>query len=61
MITNSPNVETIVETVGLTKIFRDFWMRTKATAVDGISFQINRGELLVSLAQTVPAKAQPLN
>jgi len=45
MITNSPNVETIVETVGLTKIFRDFWMRTKATAVDGISFQINRGEL----------------
>lgn len=45
MISNTSNVETIVETVGLTKIFRDFWMRTKATAVDGISFQINRGEL----------------
>jgi ABC-2 type transport system ATP-binding protein len=36
---------TIVEAVGLTKIFRDFWMRTKASAVDGISFQIEKGEL----------------
>jgi len=39
------NTDTVVETVGLTKIFRDFWMRTKAVAVDGISFQIQRGEL----------------
>jgi len=39
------NNEPVVETVGLTKIFRDFWMRTKATAVDGISFKIEKGEL----------------
>ena len=41
----APNTEHIVEAVGLTKIFKDFWMRAKATAVDGISFNINRGEL----------------
>ncbi|MAI67371.1 MAG: ABC transporter ATP-binding protein [Phycisphaerae bacterium] len=35
----------IVEAVGLTKIFKDFWMRSKATAVDGISFSISRGEV----------------
>ena len=35
----------IVEAVGLTKIFKDFWMRSKATAVDGISFSIQRGEV----------------
>lgn len=39
------NNDTVVETIGLTKIFRDFWMRTKAIAVDGITFQIERGEL----------------
>jgi ABC-2 type transport system ATP-binding protein len=37
--------DTIVEAVGLTKIFRDFWMRAKATAVDGITFSIQRGEV----------------
>jgi len=40
-----PKTNTIVESVGLTKIFRDFWMRTKASAVDGITFQIEKGEL----------------
>lgn len=35
----------IVNAVGLTKIFKDFWMRAKATAVDGISFSIQRGEV----------------
>ncbi|MEE2720017.1 MAG: ABC transporter ATP-binding protein [Planctomycetota bacterium] len=35
----------IVEAVGLTKVFRDFWMRTKALAVDHIDFEINPGEI----------------
>lgn len=35
----------IVEAVGLTKIFKDFWMRSKAKAVDNLSFHIERGEL----------------
>ncbi len=37
--------DSIVNAVGLTKIFKDFWMRAKATAVDGISFNIERGEV----------------
>ena len=41
----TPTSELIVEAVGLTKIFRDFWMRAKAKAVDGITFDIQRGEL----------------
>jgi len=41
----APQNDYVVESVGLTKIFRDFWMRAKATAVDGVSFQIQRGEL----------------
>ncbi len=35
----------IVEAVGLTKIFRDFWMRTKALAVDDVDLQIHAHEI----------------
>ncbi len=37
--------ERVVEAVGLTKVFSDFWMRAKATAVDAIDFHIERGEI----------------
>jgi len=37
--------ETVVEVIGLAKIFRDFWHRPKANAVDDISFQVGRGEI----------------
>ncbi|MEM7621804.1 MAG: ATP-binding cassette domain-containing protein [Planctomycetota bacterium] len=30
---------------GLTKVFKDFWMRDRARAVDGVTFQIERGEV----------------
>jgi ABC-2 type transport system ATP-binding protein len=36
---------TIVEAVGLTKTFSDFWMRATARAVDGIDFHIDRHEI----------------
>ncbi len=39
------NSQHIVESVGLTKIFKDFWMRSKAKAVDNLSFHIEKGEL----------------
>ncbi len=39
------NNQVIVEAVGLTKIFRDFWMRTKARAVDDVDFQIRSREI----------------
>jgi ABC-2 type transport system ATP-binding protein len=35
----------IVEAAGLTKTFRDFWMRTKARAVDEVSFEIRAHEI----------------
>ena len=40
--TSSP---AIVEAVGLTKVFKDFWMRTTARAVDGVDFEIYSNEI----------------
>ena len=37
--------ERIVDAVGLTKTFSDFWMRATARAVDGIDFHIDRHEI----------------
>lgn len=35
----------IVEAVGLTKVFSDFWFRAKARAVDGIDLEISQNEI----------------
>jgi ABC-2 type transport system ATP-binding protein len=35
----------IVEAVGLSKIFRDFWGRPKARAVNGIDFTVKQGQV----------------
>jgi ABC-2 type transport system ATP-binding protein len=43
MVTNTPSL--IVEAVGLTKVFRDFWMRTKARAVDNVDLHIRPHEV----------------
>ena len=37
--------ETIVAVRGLTKIFKDFWGRPKAKAVDNVDFEVRRGEV----------------
>src|SRR5579872_2105362 len=37
--------DTVVAVRGLTKVFRDFWGRPKARAVDNVDFQIRRGEV----------------
>ncbi|MHC4908219.1 MAG: ABC transporter ATP-binding protein [Planctomycetota bacterium] len=42
MVSNSPP---IVEAVGLTKVFKDFWMRTKARAVDNVDLSIERDQI----------------
>lgn len=39
-------VEPVVRAVGLTKVFRDFWCRPKAKAVNDISFEIRPGEVV---------------
>ena len=39
------NGETIVSVRGLTKVFKDFWRRPKARAVDNVDFDVRRGEV----------------
>jgi ABC-2 type transport system ATP-binding protein len=39
------NGETVVSVRGLTKIFKDFWGRPKARAVDNVDFDVKRGEV----------------
>ena len=37
--------QVVVETARLTKIFRDFWLRPKAKALDHVDLQVYRGEI----------------
>ncbi|MFK7789731.1 MAG: ABC transporter ATP-binding protein [Phycisphaeraceae bacterium] len=37
--------DVIVKALGLTKLFKDFWLRDKVRAVDSINFEILRGEV----------------
>src|SRR5205823_4467110 len=39
------STEVIVAVRGLTKIFKDFWGRPKAQAVDNVDFEVRRGEV----------------
>ncbi|MDA1008363.1 MAG: ABC transporter ATP-binding protein [Planctomycetota bacterium] len=43
--TRAAEESSVVDAAGLVKVFSDFWMRSKARAVDGIDFQIHRHEL----------------
>ena len=40
-----PSAETVVSVRGLTKVFKDFWGRAKARAVDNVDFEVRRGEV----------------
>jgi len=37
--------ETVISVTGLTKVFKDFWGRPKARAVDKVDFTVRRGEV----------------
>ncbi|MFA6545416.1 MAG: ABC transporter ATP-binding protein [Limisphaerales bacterium] len=37
--------EAVISVRGLTKVFKDFWGRPKARAVDDVSFEVRRGEI----------------
>jgi ABC-2 type transport system ATP-binding protein len=39
------NAEIVVSVRGLTKVFKDFWNRPKARAVDNVDFDVRRGEV----------------
>ena len=41
----STNGEVVVSVRGLTKVFKDFWGRPKARAVDNANFEVRRGEV----------------
>jgi ABC-2 type transport system ATP-binding protein len=45
--TSSPqgSAEVVIKATGLTKVFKDFWGRPKARAVDNVDFEVRRGEV----------------
>src|SRR5512137_1341004 len=43
--TTSPSQDAVVSVRGLTKVFKDFWNRPKARAVDQVDFEVRRGEV----------------
>src|SRR5215467_12933257 len=43
--TSRSNGEVVVSVRGLTKVFKDFWGRPKARAVDNVDFEVRRGEV----------------
>src|SRR5438046_8191808 len=42
---SAPAKDVVVAVRGLTKIFKDFWGRPKARAVDNVDFEVRRGEV----------------
>jgi ABC-2 type transport system ATP-binding protein len=44
-IGNPKSGEAVVSVRGLTKVFKDFWNRPKARAVDNVDFEVRRGEV----------------
>ena len=42
---SQPDGEVVVSVQGLTKVFKDFWGRPKALAVDTVDFEVRRGEV----------------
>jgi ABC-2 type transport system ATP-binding protein len=44
-IRNPQSTETVVAVRGLTKVFKDFWGRPKARAVDNVDFEVRKGEV----------------
>lgn len=42
---SAPSPEVVVAVRGLSKVFKDFWGRPKARAVDNVDFEVRRGEV----------------
>src|SRR3954467_4540150 len=42
---STSSTDNIIVVRGLTKVFKDFWGRPKARAVDNVSFEVKRGEV----------------
>ncbi len=46
MIEGGTGKDPVIIAEGLTKVFRDFWRRPKVRALDSVSFQIQKGEVV---------------
>jgi ABC-2 type transport system ATP-binding protein len=44
-MTSPKSTEVVVSVRGLTKVFKDFWNRPKARAVDDVDFEVRQGEV----------------
>src|SRR5438552_11729273 len=51
------NGEIVVSVRGLTKVFKDFWGRPKAKAVDNVDFEVRRGEVFCLLGPNGSGKS----
>ena len=40
-----PDADIVILTQGLTKVFKDFWMRPRVRAVDALDLEVRRGEI----------------
>jgi len=46
MVTTTPtDKQVIIRCLGLTKVFRDFWMRNRIPAVDDLNLQVHQGQV----------------
>ena len=52
--------ESIVEAIGVTKVFRDFWQRPKVPAVQDVTFSVKRGEIFGLLGPNGSGKSTTL-
>jgi ABC-2 type transport system ATP-binding protein len=55
-----PDNDIVVRTIGLTKVFRDFWLREKVTAVKELDLDINRAEVYGLLGPNGSGKSTTL-
>ncbi|MBS3733348.1 MAG: ABC transporter ATP-binding protein [Phycisphaerae bacterium] len=60
MVAEQTQSDAVVRTIGLTKVFRDFWLREKVTAVEDLDLEIAREEVFGLLGPNGSGKTTTL-